>query len=118
MRAGMVGKIHVKLYETWTSGLGDVHRFSYLRLWRLFCSAERNHLCNFGRGNQEDQFSEIISNVDQWFRRCHLKDLIWSSGSPPVRWSGTICAILEEGIMGNTHMKLYEIWTSGLGDVV
>ena len=44
--------------------------------------------------------------------------LIWSSVSPPVQWSGTVCAILKEGIMGNIHVKLYEIWTSGLGDVV
>ena len=45
--------------------------------------------------------------------------LIWRSGSPPVRWSGTICAILKEGIMGNIHVKLYEITTSGSGgDVV
>ena len=36
--------------------------------------------------------------------------LIWSSGGPPVRWSGTICAILKEGFMGNIHVKLYEIW--------
>ena len=45
--------------------------------------------------------------------------LIWSSGSPPVPWSGTICAILKGGVMGNIHVKLYEVWTSGLGgDVV
>ena len=45
--------------------------------------------------------------------------LIWSSGGPPVKWSGTIYAILKEGIMGNTHVKLYEIRTSGSGgDVV
>ena len=24
-------------------------RYSYLELWLLFCSAEVNHLCNFGR---------------------------------------------------------------------
>ena len=35
--------------------------------------------------------------------------LIWSSGSPPNRWSRTICAIFKEGIMGNIHVKLYEI---------
>ena len=29
---------------------------SYLELWRSFCSAERNHLCNFGRGYYEEQF--------------------------------------------------------------
>ena len=33
--------------------------------------------------------------------------LIWSSGGPPVRWSGTIYGILKEGIMGNIHVKLY-----------
>ena len=45
--------------------------------------------------------------------------LILRSGGPPVRWSGTIYAILKEGIMGNIHVKLYEIWTSGSGgDVV
>ena len=44
---------------------------------------------------------------------------IWRSGGPPVQWSGTIYAILKEGIMGNIHVKLYEIRTSGSeGDVV
>ena len=41
--------------------------------------------------------------------------LIWSCGGLPVRWSGTVYAIMKEGIMGNIHMKLYEIWTSGSG---
>ena len=45
--------------------------------------------------------------------------LIWSSGSPFVQWSGTNYAILKEGIMGNIHVKLYEIRISGSGgDVV
>ena len=45
--------------------------------------------------------------------------LIWSSGGPTVRLSGTLNSILKEGIMGNIHVKLYEIWTSGSGgDVV
>ena len=45
--------------------------------------------------------------------------LIWSSGSPFVQWSRTIYALLKEGIMGNIHVKLHEIWTSGSGgDVV
>ena len=45
--------------------------------------------------------------------------LIWSSGDPPVQWSGTIYAILKKGIMVNIHVKLYEIRTSGSGgDVV
>ena len=45
--------------------------------------------------------------------------LIWSSGGPPVPWSGNIYAILKKGIMGNIQVKLYEIWISGSGgDVV
>ena len=32
--------------------------------------------------------------------------LIWRSGSPPVWWIRTINAILKEGIMQNTHVKL------------
>ena len=28
---------------------------SYLELWQPFCSAEQNHLCNFGRGCYEEQ---------------------------------------------------------------
>ena len=47
---------------------------SSLELWRPFCSVEQNHLCNFGGGYNQEQFSEIILNLDQWFRRrCHLK---------------------------------------------
>ena len=45
--------------------------------------------------------------------------IIWSSGRPPVHWSGTICAILKDGIMGNIRVKKYEIRASGFGgDVV
>ena len=71
---------------------------SYLELWWPFCSAEQNHLCNFGRGHYEEQFCEIILTglVVQMFKRF----LMWSTGGPPVQWSGTIYAILKEGIMG------------------
>ena len=44
--------------------------------------------------------------------------LIWSFGGPTVRRSGTIYAIFKVGIMGNIHVKLYEIKTSVSGDVV
>ena len=47
---------------------------SYRELWQPFCSGEQNHLCNFGIGNPEEQFCEIILNLDQWYRRCCLKD--------------------------------------------
>ena len=70
--------------------------FSYLELWQPLCSVDWNHLCNFGRRHYEEQFSEIILNLDQWYRRkCCLKVfLIWTSGGPFVQRSVTICAIL------------------------
>ena len=53
---------------------------SYLELWQPVCSAERNHLCNFGRECYEDQFSEIILNFGQWFkRRCCFKDFLYEA---------------------------------------
>ena len=42
---------------------------SYLELWWPIFLVERNHLCNFGRGYNEEQFCEIILNLDQWFRK-------------------------------------------------
>ena len=81
---------------------------SYLELWWCLCSEEQNHLYNFGRGYQEEQFCQIIFNLDQWLRRCLLKIFfIWSSGSPFVQRSGIICAILVEGIKKNNSMKLF-----------
>ena len=87
---------------------------SYLELWQPFCLVERNNLCNFGRGYYEKQFCEFILNLGQWFRRrCLLNDLLSVSLAP------SCYALLKEGIIGNIHVKLYEICTSGSGgDVV
>ena len=60
---------------------------SYLDLWQPFVSVDRNYLCNFGRRYYEEQFCEIILNLDQWFRRCHLKDIL----------SGALVALLFGG---------------------
>ena len=62
---------------------------SYLELWWPFCSADLVALllCNFGRGYHEEQFCEIVLNLDQWFRRCHLKDFL----------SGALAALLFSG---------------------
>ena len=94
---------------------------SYLELWQPFCSTECNHLCNFGRGCYEEQFCEIILNLGQRFRRrCRLND--FSSGALAALLFGGANPFLQFGkksIMGNIHVKLYEIWTSGSeGDVV
>ena len=92
---------------------------SYLEHWQPFCSAERNHLCNFGRGCYEEQFCELILNLGQCFRtRRRLKDFLSSALVALLLGSKSICAILKEGIMGNIHVKLYEIWTCGSGDIV
>ena len=74
------------------------HLKIFLELWQPFCSAERNHLCNFSRG----YWGTILWNccefkpVVQMFKRF----LIWSSGDPPVQWSGTICAISKRASWG------------------
>ena len=59
----------------------------YLELWQPFCSAELNHLCNFGKGCYEGQFCKIILNLGQWFRKCGLKDFL----------SGALVALLFSG---------------------
>ena len=81
---------------------------SYLELWLPFCSVQRDHLCNFGRGHYEKHYFEIISNLDKWFRRrCCFKILLnWSSGGIFVQLSRTICEIFAEGIMRNISVKL------------
>ena len=86
-----------------------VKDISYLELLQPLCSADWNHLCNVVRRYHEEQFCEIILNLDQWFRRkCRLKVfLIWSSVSPFVQQSVTICAILVEDIIKNNSMKLF-----------
>ena len=53
----------------------------------------------YGRGHYKEFFSEIIVNLSQWFRRCHLKIFfLILAGILFVYQSGTICAILVEGI--------------------
>ena len=73
---------------------------SYLELWRPFCSAESNHLCNFGRRHHEEQFCEIIEfgpvvQEEMSFKVILYLTLWW----PLLQWSGTFCAILVEGIL-------------------
>ena len=71
---------------------------------------QQNHLCNFGRSHHEEEFCEIILNLDEWFReRCCSKIfLICSSGAPLFGRSGTICATLVEGIMRNNSVDFFQ----------
>ena len=82
-----------------------------------FFSGVEPHLCNSGRVHNEEQFCEIILNLDQWIRRrCRLKTfIIKSTGGIFARRSGTICAILVECIMRNNSVKLFRIWISRSG---
>ena len=73
---------------------------SYLEHWGPFCSAELNHLCIIGRRHHEEQFCEIILNLNQWFRKMSFKVISYLAlWWPLLQRSGTICAILVEGIM-------------------
>ena len=42
---------------------------SYLELWQPLCLVKWNHLCNFGRRHHEEQFLEIILNLEKWLKR-------------------------------------------------
>ena len=46
-----------------------------------------------------------------------FKDIL-SGALAALLFGGTICAIFKQGIIGNIHVKLYEILTSCLGDVI
>ena len=55
-----------------------VKRYYLSRALAVLCLAESNHLCNFRRRHHEEQFCEIILNLDQWFRRklsCNYKNI-------------------------------------------
>ena len=90
---GNMRTISVKLFWFWTSGSGDfIWRYFLSRALAAPFSAEQNHLCNFGRGHHEEDFCELILNLDQmsfkdishldkWFRRrCHLKKKFTDGG--------------------------------------
>ena len=67
---GILRKDYAKLFWICLCRSGDVVlKSSYLELWQLSYSEEQNHLCNFTKGHYEEQFCEIIFNLDQWFRR-------------------------------------------------
>ena len=60
---------------------------SSIEIWRPFCSAEQNHLCNFGRGNPEEQFCEIILNLDLWYRKRCCFGPFFSEAEPFVHFN-------------------------------
>ena len=68
--------IHVKLHGVWTSGSkGDVDERHFLsRPLTASLFSRPKPFVQFGRRYHEEQFCEIILNLDQWFRmKCCLK---------------------------------------------
>ena len=102
---------------------------SYLELCRPFCSVERNHICNFGRGNYVEQFCEFIPNLGQLFqRRCCLNisylELWWPLCS--VDWNHLCnferghhvkhsCEVIWnfDQWFRRCRLKIFLIWSSG-----
>ena len=59
-----------------------------MELWQPFCSAEWNHLCNFGSRYYEELFCEIILNLGLVQEEMSFKIfLIWCSGDLYDRFS-------------------------------
>ena len=50
--------------------------FFFFLLWMPFCSAERHHFSNFGRGSFKKHSCKIISKSINRFRRCLLSKLL------------------------------------------
>ena len=70
---------------------------SYLELWQPYYSAKQNHLFNFSRGHNEEQFCEFISNLGQLFRRCRLKNFLSGVLVAPCSMEQNLKCKLERG---------------------
>ena len=87
-------------------------------------------MCNFGRGHYNEHL--LILNLGQWFSKMSFNNIsMFSSGGCVcnfgncheghwfrcplniflflVQWSGTICAILVESIMGNIQVNYFKL---------
>ena len=65
-----------------------------------------NHLCNFSNGYHKEQFCKIILNLDQWFRRCHLKDFYLELWRPSCSGSVTILCNFGRGHYGEHSSEI------------
>ena len=76
---------------------------SYLELLQPFCSVKNYNLGNFGSLLEGIMRNNLWNYFESWsvvYEMSFKRFLIWGSGFPPVQWSGTVNAILKEGIMG------------------
>ena len=88
----------------------SVKDISYLELWLPLCLVEQNHLCNFGRRHHEEQFCEIILNLDQWFRRrCRLKNIsyldLWPQEFQEMLFKRFLSRALKAFLLGRVELK-------------
>ena len=55
-----------------------------------------------------EYFCDSILNLDQWFRKCHLKVFLINNSDGHLNGrSETICKIMEEGIIRNSLVNLF-----------
>ena len=82
--------------------------FSIFRSAGHFCSAEKNHFSNFGKGTLEEHFLCNYFEIGPlaWEETSFNFFSIFSSGGHFVQPSRTILAILVEGHSGNIPVKL------------
>ena len=76
LKEGMMRNIHVNnKFRPVVQEKMSFKYISYLELWRTLCSAERNHLSNFCREYQKEQFCEIILNLGSGSEEGSFKDI-------------------------------------------
>ena len=73
---------------------------------------------HFGRGHYEEYFCEIIFEFGPVVQEMLFEKILSTALAAIFLLIETICAILIEGIMRNISVKLFGIWTIGLGDVI
>ena len=76
---------------------------SYLDLWQLICSPERN----FSRGYHDEQFCEIILNLTVFQEEMSFKISYLDLWRPSCSAERSHLRNFVEGIMGNIHLKLF-----------
>ena len=62
LKKGIIGNIHVNLYEIWTVVQEEISfkDISYIELLQPICLVDWNHLCNFGRMHHEEQSVKLF----------------------------------------------------------
>ena len=93
------------LFLYWAKGSRDVIYFLFLFLATILL-AKQNHLCNFGRGQYEENLCEFGYEVHEEL----LKDLSFLTlGGNFVQQRGTICVIWKRALEGTFRRNYFAI---------